>query len=284
MKPQFDAAKRFHRFPGFPRCLPALLLAGCAGAASAQMQGGAAPADARDPDAYSDPADHPGSTGHAMTGMADQARFGSVLVDRLERAADTEGPARGLTRYDIRAWYGGTYDKAVVKAEGEVLRGKVPDNRTELLWSHAVAAYWDTQLGLRSDAGSGRPSRNWLAFGVQGLAPYWFELEATAYLGDGGRSALRLNAEYELLVTQRLVLQPRAEASLYGRDDPQAHIGRGLSSATVGLRLRYEINRQFAPYVGVERGGAVGRTADLLRAAGEPGAQTRWVAGVRMWF
>ena len=283
-------------FQRLRRCLPALAMAACATTANARMQGGPAPADARDPDAYSvlegDDDTHrhehrheaPETQAHAMTGMADQASFGSVLFDRFERASNTDGPGRPVTAYDIRGWYGTAYDKLVVKAEGAAARGRVADNRTELLWSRAVATYWDTQLGLRNDAGSGRPARNWLAFGVQGLAPYWFELEATAYVGEGGRSALRLNAEYELLITRRIVLQPRAEASLYARDDREAHIGRGVSSGHVGLRLRYEINRQFAPYIGVERAGAVGRTADLVRAAGEPAVRTRWVAGLRMWF
>lgn len=264
----------------------ALAFCGFATVAGAQMQGGAAPADARDPDAYSDGAGSSSSSshGHEMAGMADQANFGSVLFDRFERASNTSGAGRAETSYDVRAWYGTAYDKLVFKAEGEAARGKVSAQRTELLWGRAAATYWDTQLGVRNDAGSGRVSRNWLAFGLQGLAPYWFELEATGYVSDGGRTALRLNAEYEVLISQRVVLQPRAEVDFYGRDDVQAFVGRGLSSGRVGLRLRYEVNRQFAPYVGVERGGAVGRTADFLRALGEPGVQTRFLAGVRVWF
>ncbi|MCZ2499135.1 copper resistance protein B [Xylophilus sp. Kf1] len=255
-----------------------------------QMQGGDAPADARDPHAYSGgyrlghglyALPHAeGTTPHHLM-MADQHVFASVLIDRLERSAASGG---GETVYDGRATIGTAYDKLVVKAEGEGGRGRIADARTELLWSHAVGAYWDTQLGLRQDAGSGRPGRHWLAVGVQGLAPYWFELEATAYLGDGGRTALRLAGEYDLLITQRLILQPRVEAAFYGRSDPEAHIASGLARAVAGIRLRYEINRQLAPYVGVEHGGSYGGTADRARAAGERPRQTRWVAGVRMWF
>lgn len=241
------------------------------------MQGGDAPADARDPDAWSDGYRTGAGMAHDDMMMADQRNFASVLVDRLERTRDE-------TAYDLRATYGTAYDKLVVKAEGEGAEGKVTDARTELLWGHAASAYWDTQLGLRNDAGHGRPGRNWLAFGVQGLAPYWFEVEATAYVGDGGRTALRLSGEYELLITQRLILQPRMEASFYGQRDPAAHVGSGLADASAGLRLRYEINRQFAPYVGVEHSGSFGDTAAYARAAGERPRRTRWVAGVRMWF
>ena len=284
----------------------AIMMTLVAGAASAQamddsgmsmsmpmpmrMQGGNAPADARDPDAYSGgyqlghglyALPHAeGFTPHHLM-MADQQNFASVLIDRLERS----GSSRGVeTVYDGRATFGTAYEKLVIKAEGEGARGKIADARTELLWGRAVGAYWDTQLGLRNDAGSGRPGRNWLAFGVQGLAPYWFELEATAYLGEGGRTALRLAGEYELLITQRLILQPRIETSFHGQTDPAVHIGSGLASAAAGIRLRYEINRQFAPYIGVERTGAYGSTADMARAAGERPRQTRWVAGVRMWL
>jgi len=213
--------------------------------------------------------------------LADEHRFGALMLDRLERVHTRGGG--NATAYDLQAWYGRDFDKAVLKAEGEVAGGTLHDARTELLWGHAITPYWDTELGVRYDAGTG-PDRGWLAFGVQGLAPYWFHVEATAYLGDGGRSALRLATSYELLLTQKLILQPRAEAQLYGKNDPARAIGSGLSHATLGLRLRYEFNRQFAPYLGVERTGSFGRSADYLRAEGARAQQTRWLAGVRFWF
>ncbi|WP_247419813.1 copper resistance protein B [Ralstonia pseudosolanacearum] len=252
---------------------------------SMSMQGGSAPADARDPDAYSNGyrlGTGPyalGDTRHLM--MADEHKFASVLVERLEWA---HGNGTNATAYDAQAWFGTSYDKLVIKAEGDIHKGRVEETRTELLWGHAIAPFWDTQLGLRNDAGTGRPGRNWAAFGVQGLAPYWFHLEATAYVGDSGRAALRLSSEYELLLTQRLILQPRLEASFYGKRDPALDIGSGLSSGTLGLRLRYEFSRQFAPYVGVERSQAFGGTANLIEAAGGRRGETRVVAGVRFWF
>jgi len=250
-----------------------------------RMQGGSAPADARDPHAYSD--GYQLGTGKYALGdtrhlhMADEHKFASLLVDRLEWAHANGSDAAA---WEGQAWFGTTYNKLVIKSEGEAAKGKVHDARTELLWGHAVAAYWDTQLGMRNDAGSGRPGRNWLAFGVQGLAPYWFEVDATAYVGTSGRTAMRLSAEYELLLTQRLILQPRIEANLYGKNDAETGTGSGLSNGTVGLRLRYEFSRQFAPYIGVERYQTFGNTSDMVRASGGRSGETRFVAGIRLWF
>jgi copper resistance protein B len=249
------------------------------------MQGGKAPADARDPHEYANGATLE-SGPYARPGprelkLADEHSFASLLVDRLEHARVRNGGTE--TAYEAQAWFGRDYDKLVVKAEGEHARGKLQEARTELLWSHAVASYWDTQVGLRQDSGVG-PDRSWLGIGVQGLAPYWFEVDATAYLGNNGRTALRLGAEYELLLSQRLILQPRAEINAYGKNDLARDIGSGLSDGVFGVRLRYEFSRQFAPYVGVERVQKYGNTADIARAAGEPTGETRWVAGLRFWF
>lgn len=247
-------------------------------------QGGVAPSDARDPHAWSD--------GHALgTGkyavadtrqlrLGDEHHRGSVRVERLERVHTEDGVS---TAYDLQAWYGRDYDRIALKAEGDYAEGTLHEARTELLWSHAVAGYWDAQLGLRHDSGTG-PSRTWLAAGIQGLAPYWFEVDATAYVDGDGRTALRLAADYELLLTQRLVLQPRAEAAFYGKSDTAHGLGSGLADAVVGLRLRYEPSRRFAPYLGVEWAGKYGETADLARAAGAATDETRWVAGLRFWF
>ena len=249
------------------------------------MQGGSAPPDARDPHAYS--GGYTLASGpYALTGtrvlrLSDEHNFGGLLVDRLERVHARDGD--NATAYEMQGWYGRDYNRLVIKAEGDVDKGKLQEARTELLWGHAIATFWDTQLGVRYDSGEG-PGRGWLAFGVQGVAPYWFEVDAAAYVGDKGRTALRLGAEYELLLTQKLVLQPRIELNLYGKSDVERGIGSGLSEAESGLRLRYEFTRQFAPYIGVERVSKFGQTADLARDEGEKSAETRWVAGVRFWF
>ncbi|ANA35751.1 Copper resistance protein B [Ralstonia mannitolilytica] len=252
---------------------------------SMQMQGGSPPPDARDPHGYSD--GYQLGAGKFALGngrqlmMADEHNFASVLVDRLEWS---HGPEANATSYEAQAWFGTVYNKAVIKAEGDIQKGKVEEARTELLWGHAIATFWDTQVGLRNDAGNGRPARNWAAFGVQGLAPYRFNVQATAYLGDSGRTAFRLSTEYELLLTQRLILQPRLEANFYGKRDTALEIGSGLSSGTLGVRLRYEFSRQFAPYIGIERSQAFGSTANMIEAAGGRRGETRVIAGVRVWY
>lgn len=240
------------------------------------MQGGSPPPDARDPHAYAEGYDF----GPYKLRLADTHSLGALLVDRLE-AVRSDGNTS--TAYDLQAWYGRTYDRAVLKAEGDYDNGEFEEASTELLWGHAIAAFWDTQFGVRYDSGEG-PDRTWLAFGVQGLAPYWFEIDATGYIGEEGRTALNLEAEYELLLTQKWVLQPRMEADFYGKDDAERGIGSGLAEASAGLRLRYEIRREFAPYVGVEWVGKFGGTKDLAQAAGEDTSETRLVAGLRFWF
>lgn len=274
-----------------PASQPATIDAGMAGMAgmdsgsSMQAQGGTAAADARDPHGYSGgytlesgPYALPGTR---QLRLADEHNFGSVLFNRFERGV---GNNSSSTAYDGQAWFGRDYDRLVIKAEGDVARGKLQEARTEILWGHAFAPFWDAQLGLRYDSGGTEPERKWLALGVQGLAPYWFEVDAAAYIGDNGRTAFRLGGEYEILLTQKLILQPRAELNFYGQDDVAREIGSGLANGVAGLRLRYEINRQFAPYFGVERSSKFGKTADMARVSGAPTGDTRWVAGVRFWF
>ncbi|WP_417276775.1 copper resistance protein B [Castellaniella sp.] len=252
---------------------------------SMQMQGGSAPADARDPNAYSEgyvrnAGKYALPPSQALR-MSDEHNFASVYIDRLEYVR-----ARGQEwgSYDGEAWVGGTYNRAALKAEGEVASGKLRDSRTQLLWRHGVSTFWDTELGLRFDHGAGMPNRQWLALGLKGLAPYWFDVDATAFVGPNGRTALWLKTEYDVLLTQRLYLQPSVEVNLYGKDDERRGIGSGLSNGTAGLRLKYEITRQVTPYIGVEWASNFGKTADYARAAGEPKQETRFVAGVSLRF
>ncbi len=240
------------------------------------MQGGAAPADARDPHAYAGGQDF----GPYRLHLGDTQSFTSLLLENFE-VAHSNGNTTGA--YDLQSSYGRTYDRAVLKAEGDIDGGRIEDARSELLWGHAVTAYWDTQLGLRYDSGDG-PDRRWLAFGVQGLAPYWFEVEAAGYLGENGRTALRLDVSYELLFTQKLILQPRLEADIYGKNDTANGLGSGLAEVGAQLRLRYELRREFAPYIGVEWVRKFGKTKDLSRAAGEDASDVRVIAGLRYWF
>ncbi|NYT62801.1 copper resistance protein B [Alcaligenaceae bacterium] len=250
-----------------------------------QMQGGSAPPDARDPNAYSDgyvrnAGKYALPPSEALV-MSDMHNFGSVYFDRLEyvRARGEEWAA-----YEGEAWYGSTYNRAVVKAEGEVASGKLQESKTQLLWRHAVSTFWNTELGVRFDHAQGAPNREWMAFGFKGLAPYWFEVDATAYVGSSGRTALGLKAEYDILLTQKLYLQPSVEVNFYGKDDERRGIGSGLTDGTAGLRLKYEITRQFVPYVGVEWSSKFGKTADYARTAGNSKQETRFVAGLSFRF
>lgn len=244
---------------------------------SMSMQGGSPPADARDPHAYSGGFDF----GPYDLKLVDRINMGSILVDRLESVITSNNTS---ATYDIQAWYGRDYDRAVLKAEGNVDNGKLQEATTELLWGHSIATFWDTQLGMRYDSGVEGPDRTWLAVGVQGLAPYWFEVDAAVYIGDEGRSALSLESEYELLLTQKWILQPRIEAAAYGKRDPERGIGSGLSELSAGIRLRYEFRREFAPYIGVEWAQRFGETKDFARIAGNDPSETRYVAGLRFWY
>ena len=241
-----------------------------------RMQGGAAPPDARSAD-YSD-----GIGPGDMTGMEmrDAEPLGMLRLDRLEAFRGLHGNGQA---WEFNGWYGTDSDRLWLRSEGEREGGRLADGDIEALWSHAAAPYWDVQFGMRHDSGGG-PSRQWIAFGVQGLAPYWFELEATGYAGPSGRTAARLRAEYELLLTQRLILQPELEANLYGKADPARRTGSGLSDASFGLRLRYEIRRQFAPYLGVVWTRRFGSTAGFARDQHQPVFDRQFVAGLRVWF
>ena len=213
----------------------------------------------------------------AMMQMDDTDRFGKVMLDQLEWRIGADAAV-----WDAQGWYGDDYNKAWIKTEGERRRGTTEDARVDLLWDRIIARWWSLQAGARHDFGSG-PSRTWAALGVEGLAPYGFDIEATVYVADAGRIAARLKAQYDLLFTQRLILQPQAEVNLYGKQDRERNVGSGLSDLQAGVRLRYEIRREVAPYVGliwIKRVGAAG----LAGAAGEDSNAVRVVAGLRVWF
>jgi copper resistance protein B len=203
-----------------------------------------------------------------------------VLLDQLEWRDDDDG---GGLDWDDRGWIGGDLNRFWFRTEGEADGDRVHDAQAHLLYGRAVARWWDLVVGVRHDFGQG-PDRSWAAVGVQGLAPYWFEIEATAYVGGSGRTHARLEVEYELLLTNRLVLQPVVEVELYGKSDPERGVGAGLSSADTGLRLRYELRRELAPYVGLVWTRKFLGTADFADAAGESSRAAQLVAGLRAWF
>jgi copper resistance protein B len=200
-----------------------------------------------------------------------------VLLDRLEAQGGE------VASWDLKAWAGRDLDKLVVRSEGERASGQTSHADVELLWARAIGPWWDVVAGLRHDIDPGR-SRDWAAIGLQGVAPYEFDVEATAYLGEAGQMSMRFEAEYELLLTQRWILQPVVELDWYRRDDPERALGSGWSSLELGLRLRYEIRREVAPYVGIVYVRKLGDTATFAQMDGHDDEDTRFVAGLRVWF
>lgn len=220
----------------------------------------------------------PDVAGHTVH---DNAVHSFWLMDRLEAwDADEEGTGLG---WEAVTWIGTDLDRLWLRSAGEHVDGDVESGELEVLYGRAVARWWDALVGVRHTFGHG-PSSNALAIGVTGLAPYKFEVDATAYLGGPGDASLELEAEYETLFTNRLILQWAAGAEFHARDDVEHGVASGLSTVEAGLRLRYEIRREFTPYVGVAWERAYGGTADLLRGAHGGIEDTRVVAGVRFWF
>jgi copper resistance protein B len=211
--------------------------------------------------------------------MEDDAPHGMLLLDQLEwREIDDAG---GHV-WEFDAWYGGDYNKLWFETEGQGADGE-EEGRFELMWDRIISPWWSFQTGVRQDFGEGL-SRTWLDIGLQGLAPHFFEIDAAVYVGEQGRTAARFSGEYDMLLTQRLILQPELEVRAFGKDDRENGIGSGLSIIEIGLRLRYEIRRELAPYIGVHWERKFGRTADLARDEGEDVADVALVAGVRAWF
>ena len=208
----------------------------------------------------------PDVDGHAAH---DRALHSFVLIDRIEWQA---GSGVDVVTADAKGWIGGDRNRLWFRAEADG-DGDDGEGRVHALYGRQVWRWWEVVGGVRQDFGPG-PSQTWAAAGIQGLAPYWFEVEVTGYLGAGGRTQLRFDVDYELLMTNRLVLQPLVELELNGKSDPDRGIEAGLSRSEAGFRLRYEIRREFAPYVGI--------VWEHLKGDGNDGA--RFVTGARLWF
>ena len=185
--------------------------------------------------------------------------------------------------WDLEGSIGGDIQKMIIKSSGQSTRGTLNEVQNELLYSRGMRAWWDLNAGIRHDSGEG-PSRTWLSAGLSGTAPGKIDVAATAFAGQSGRAAAKLEASYETLLTNRLIIQWRNENEFYAKADPARGYGKGWTGSLAGARLRYEIRRQFAPYVGVERQWHFGDTARMRRVASEPAHETHWVAGIRAWF
>jgi copper resistance protein B len=185
--------------------------------------------------------------------------------------------------WDIQGYYGGPTERLWFKSEGEGIFGENPeDSEVQALYAKAFAPFWDVQAGVRHDIGG--PDTTHAVLGMQGLAPYLFEIDTALFLSHRGDLTARLEAEIDQRIFQRLILQPRIEANLSAQNIPELGIGDGLDQIEVGARLRYEIRREFAPYFGIEQSWRTGRSATLARARGENPSVTSFVAGIRFWF
>jgi copper resistance protein B len=204
--------------------------------------------------------------------MDDQQPFVHAQLDQFELRA---GDGVGSFRWDGEAWAGTDTNRLVIKSEGFVTAGVMEDGDHELLYGHPISTHFDLQAGVRYDLDA-LPSRGWAAVGIEGLAPYFIKVSATAYASDGGHFAAKVTGSCEELLTQRLILEPQVELNAYSRPDATREVAAGVSDIDAGLRLRYEVRRKFAPYLGVtyER---------LLLNAGHTHG-LRAAAGFRIWF
>ncbi len=216
--------------------------------------------------------------GYAMT--EDDPLISKVLIDQFETRI-VDGADSTVLKAD--AWLGYDLHKLWLKVDLEKVGSELEESELQMLYSRALDPYWDLQVGWRHNNKPG-PTRDWLAVGVKGLAPYWVETDAALFFNDAGQVNVRLTLEYEIMFTQRLVLISELGMNFFSRKDEAAETGSGLSDMSFGLRLGYEIKRAFAPYIGINRTQKFGGTADHAHTAGESVSDTQFVLGIRAWF
>lgn len=210
----------------------------------------------------------------SFAGGADDPLLSKVTIDQLEYQDNSE---KNIA-WDANLWIGKDLNKLYFYSEAEKPKGAVIQSENQLVYSRAIAPFWDIQAGVGYDKVASN-SQNWAVLAIQGLAPYFFETRGALLIGDDGNLGLRLDAEYEALFSQKLILTPSISFNAYSKDNLSMGIGKGLSNITAGMRLRYEIRREFAPYVGLEWSKNFGNTADM-----SPLDEGYAVAGVRVWY
>ena len=274
-------------------CLALLCLVQGSDIAAQETRDQTYPADYRDVD--TDPQAGEGIQKYAVDGQEgpqknfgvqpihDNQVFATFKADRFEhqwREKDEE-----LLLWDVIGWVGNDFNKLFLESEGEVSldEDEVKEAGAELLYGRTIAKFWDLQVGVRHDF-EPSPSRTFLALGFQGLAPLWFEVDATGYVSEDGDVSAKLEAEYELLLTQRLALAPRLEAGFSVQDVPEYETWQGLTDITLGCRLMYHFYREFAPYIGVTWNRKIGETGHNIEKEGGDVDTTAFVAGLRFWF
>ncbi|KGE11291.1 copper resistance protein CopB [Burkholderia gladioli] len=218
--------------------------------------------------------------GGALHDMGDTELHSYFVFDQLEWQRRAAG---GTLNWNGNGWIGGDLDRLWLRTEGSRVGSRLEDAEVQALWGHSITPWWDLVAGVRHDF---RPSaaQTWLAFGIQGLALYNFESEVTAFVGQRGQASLRVEGRYDLLITNRLILQPSLEANLFAKNDAARGQGAGLGDTSLGLRLRYEVDRQFAPYLGISWDRSYGNSARMVVREGGRRSELSVLAGVRVWF
>jgi len=212
-------------------------------------------------------------------GVEDDPIVSKVMGEVESRQANGADPKA----WKVNAWIGKDLEKLWIKSEGERLNGKTSEAELQVLYSKAVTPFWDLQYGIKKDF-QPTPTRTWGVIAAKGVAPYLLEVDASVFVGKSGRTAMRLDAEYEYMLSQKLVLSPELEMNIFGKDDEVTGTGRGLSNLNAGLRLRYELSREFAPYIGINWNKKYGNTAKFASNDGESIEDSQLVAGLRFWF
>ncbi len=237
------------------------------------------------------PADHAGDAVYGANAMEmgrhhlKEGHGGQKFVRVLWNIAEYHvRDGRDSIEWDGEGWYGGDINRLWVKSEGEGSPGgSLGTMELQTLYSRAIDPYWNIQAGLRYDF-KPNPSRVYATVGLEGLAPSFFDVEGALFLSNKGELMGRAEAWYDQRITQRLILQPRVEVDLAAQNSRDIGVGAGLSKGEVGVRLRYDIRREFAPYVGVQYSRAFGRTRRYLIEEGEHPAGWSLLTGVRFWF
>ncbi len=217
---------------------------------------------------------------NAYATMEDDPVLYMFKADQFE-ARDTDDGS--VTAWEGHLWIGKDLNKLWIKSEGEHSSEGTESAELQLLYSRAIDSNWDLQLGIRHDSDPD-PERNWAVVGFSGVAPYWFEIETVLFVEEDGQVNLRFEAEYELMLTQKWVLSPEIEINWFSDDDDELGIGAGFADFEAGIRLRYEISREFATYIGINHERLLGDTRDMARADDEGSSETQLVAGLRFWF
>lgn len=220
---------------------------------------------------------------HSLPGVAhesDDPLLSKVMIDQLEWRNANEAD---LYMLDAQAWIGKDLHKLWLKMDASHSDGATEEAEVQALYSRAITPFWDLQIGWRRDI-KPTPTQDWAVIGIQGLAPYYFDIGAALFVQDSGDTAARFSAEHDIMLTQQWVVSPEVSLNFYGQTDNETMTGSGLSDAQIGLRLRYEIRREFAPYLGIIWQKKFDMTADFAQSLQEPVSDTQWVAGIRAWF